>query len=86
MAIDGLKPANVVQSILNAQTVAKTLRSRARKRHGRGELLYVIKSHDQRGTVRLRNARMVKNVRAEICGACGERYFDPAAADKVLSA
>jgi len=50
MASDGLKPANVVESILNAQTVAKTLRSRALQRHGRGERLYVIKSYDYRGT------------------------------------
>jgi len=38
-----------------------------------------------RVTVRLSDGRGVKNVRAEICMACGERYFDPVAADKVFS-
>ena len=39
-----------------------------------------------RVTVRGSAGRVLKNVRAEICMACGERYFDPVAADKVFSA
>ncbi len=51
MESDELDPVEVVESILNAQTIDKTLRSRsARRRHPR-EKLYVIKSFSFSGTL-----------------------------------
>jgi len=33
----------------------------------------------QRVTVRLKNGRTILDVEAEVCAACGERYYDLAA-------
>jgi hypothetical protein len=40
---DGLSAGDVVESIVNAQGIAKTLRSRSRSTRFAGEKLYVIK-------------------------------------------
>jgi hypothetical protein len=50
MARDGLTDEQVVESLVNAQFIAKTLRSRSRYRHRAGEKLYVIKSLAYDGT------------------------------------
>jgi hypothetical protein len=44
MEADGLAPEDVIESVLNAQTIDKTLRSRSLRRRHRREKLYVIKS------------------------------------------
>jgi hypothetical protein len=50
MAADGLGPVEVLESIVNAQAIAKTLRSRSRYRRHSSEKLYVIKSFSYSGT------------------------------------
>lgn len=50
MVEDGLSDAMVVESLVNAQFIAKTLRSRSRFRSRAGEKLYVIKSTTFDGT------------------------------------
>lgn len=49
MAVDGIVPRDVEESILNATRIAKTLRSQAPQGRKR-ELLYVIKSANYEGT------------------------------------
>jgi hypothetical protein len=44
MMAGGLEPSDVLESILNARTIAKTLRSRSQERRHSRERLYVIKS------------------------------------------
>jgi hypothetical protein len=51
MAADGLEPSDVEESILNAQMIEKTLRSRSRLRWRSAERLYVIKSFSYTGTL-----------------------------------
>lgn len=48
---DGLRAGDVIESIVNAQTIDKTLRSRSRARRSGGEILYVIKSFSYDGTL-----------------------------------
>jgi len=48
---DGLRTSDVIESIVNAQTIGKTLRSRSRSRRHAGEMLYVIKSFSYDGTL-----------------------------------
>lgn len=50
MAADGLEPGDVEESILNAQTIHKTLRSRSPLRGSGREKLYVIRSSSYTGT------------------------------------
>ncbi len=51
MERDGLRSSDVIESIVNAQTIDKTLRSRSRARRHGGEKLYVIKSFSYDGTL-----------------------------------
>jgi len=51
MDADDLNVSDVVESIANAQAIAKTLRSSSRARRYAGEKLYVIKSFNLTGTL-----------------------------------
>lgn len=51
MAADDLEPGEVEESILNAQMIEKTLRSRSPRRRSSTEKLYVIKSFSYTGTL-----------------------------------
>jgi hypothetical protein len=51
MRADGLTTSDVVESIVNAQSIYKTLRSRSAARRHTGEKLYVIKSFSFDGTL-----------------------------------
>jgi len=51
MAGDGLTDAQVVESLVNAQSIAKTMRSRSPYRGRAREKLYVIKSFSFDGTL-----------------------------------
>lgn len=48
---DGLEPEDVLESILNATVITKTLRSRSPKRRRSSEKLYVIESCNNAGTL-----------------------------------
>jgi hypothetical protein len=48
---DSLRVSNVIESILNAQSIAKVLRSTSRFRSRTREKLYVIQSFDFSGTL-----------------------------------
>ncbi len=48
---DGLCADDVIESIVNAQTIEKTLRSRSGARRYAGERLHVIKSFSYEGTL-----------------------------------
>jgi len=48
---DGLSTGEVIESIVNAQSIDKTLRSRSRSRRHTSEKLYVIKSFSYDGTL-----------------------------------
>lgn len=50
MRSHGLHIDDIVESIITAQTLAKTLRSRSPMRRYAGEKLYVIKSFNFKGT------------------------------------
>ena len=50
MRADDLGVSDVVEAILNARSIVKTLRSRSPRRSKAGEKLYVIKSSNYRGT------------------------------------
>jgi hypothetical protein len=50
MDIDGLVPQDIVESILNAQSIKKTLRSTSQRRQG-PERLHVIESFNYSGTL-----------------------------------
>lgn len=49
MRMDGLSNAQVIESIVNARNIYKTLRSRSQFRSHAGEKLYVIKSFSDEG-------------------------------------
>ncbi|MBI5763168.1 MAG: hypothetical protein HZA51_06555 [Planctomycetes bacterium] len=49
MALDGLRPRDVAESILNAHAISKTIRSTSPNRRTHKELLYVIKSQNFSG-------------------------------------
>lgn len=51
METDALSTSDVIESIVNAQSIAKTLRSRGQARRYAGEKLYVIKSFSYDGTL-----------------------------------
>lgn len=50
MKADGLIPPEVLEAIVNARRIDKTLRSRSYFRRHPSEKLYVIKSYDYSGT------------------------------------
>ncbi|MCC6429179.1 MAG: hypothetical protein IT435_20455 [Phycisphaerales bacterium] len=51
MEQDDLTAEEVLESVINAQAVSKTLRSRSSTRRHSGEKLYVIKSFSLEGTL-----------------------------------
>lgn len=50
MRADGIEAIDVYESIVSAQAITKTLRSRSPYRHGASEKLYVIKNYSYQGT------------------------------------
>ena len=63
---DGLTAGEVVESIVNAQNIAQTLRSRSRARRYAGERLYVIKSFSYTGTLIYTKGAIVKEEGREV--------------------
>ena len=51
MDADDLGPTDVVESIVNAQSIDKTIRPKSSKRRRTSERLYVIKSFNYSGTL-----------------------------------
>ena len=66
MEADGLGAAEVVESIVNAQAIAKTLRSRSRAKRHPGEKLYVIKSFSYDGTLIYTKGAIVRQAEQEV--------------------
>ena len=63
---DGLSAGDVIESIANAQTIDKTLRSRSRSRRHAGEKLYVIKSFSYDGTLIYTKGTIVREEDREV--------------------
>lgn len=66
MEADGLSAANVVESIVNAQGLAKTVRSRSRSTRYAGEKLYIIKSFSYDGTLIYTKGTIVRQEDREV--------------------
>jgi hypothetical protein len=66
MAADDLRPREVIESILNAPGVFKTLRSRSERRRGRREKVYVIKSYSFTGTLVYTKGTIRQEARHEV--------------------
>ena len=66
MEADGLGAAEVVESIVNAQAIAKTLRSPSRPKRHPGEKLYVIKSFSYDGTLIYTKGAIVRQAEQEV--------------------
>jgi len=66
MEADGLGAAEVVESIVNAQSITKTLRSRSRTKRHPGEKLYVIKSFSYDGTLIYTKGAIVRQAEEEV--------------------
>ena len=63
---DELGAAEVVESIVNAQAIAKTLRSRSSTKRYPGEKLYVIKSFSYDGTLIYTKGAIVRQAEQEV--------------------
>lgn len=66
MEADGLSAADVIESIVNAQGITKTVRSRGRSRRYAGERLYVIKSFSYDGTLIYTKGAIVRQEEHEV--------------------
>jgi hypothetical protein len=66
MDVDDLSVDDVVESILNAQAIQKTLRSRSGSRRHTGEKLYVIKSFTYDGTLIYTKGAIVREAGREV--------------------
>ena len=66
MEADGLTAFDVTESIVNAQAIAKTLRSRSRAKRYAGEKLYVIKSFSYDGTLIYSKGAIVREAEREV--------------------
>lgn len=66
MEADGLSAADVVESIVNAQAIMKTLRSRSQAKRYAGEKLYVIKSFSYDGTLIYTKGAIVRQGKREV--------------------
>jgi hypothetical protein len=66
MDADDLTVDDVVESIVNAQAVAKVLRSRSGSRRHAGEKLYVIKSFTFSGTLVYTKGAIVREAQREV--------------------
>ncbi len=66
MEADGLSAGEVIESIVNAQAIAKTLRSRSSSRRYAGEKLYVIRSFSYDGTLIYTKGTIVRQEEREV--------------------
>lgn len=66
MEAEGLRAGDVIESIANAQAIAKTLRSRSRAKRYPGEKLYVIKSFSYDGTLIYTKGAIVRQAEQEV--------------------
>ena len=66
MEAGALSTSDVIESIVNAQDIAKTLRSRSPSRRYAGEKLYVIKSFSYDGTLIYTKGTIVKQEKHEV--------------------
>ena len=66
MEADGLTAGEVIESIVNAQVIVRTLRSRSRARRYAGEKLYVIKSFSYDGTLIYTKGTIVRQAEREV--------------------
>ena len=66
MDADGLGVNQVVESIVNAQSIAKTVRSRSYAKRHASERLYVIKSFSYDGTLIYTKGAIVRQAKREI--------------------
>ena len=66
MEADGLSPGDVIESIVNAQAITKTLRSRSRTRRYPGERLYVFKGFNYDGTLIYTKGAIIREGEREV--------------------
>lgn len=66
MAQSGLTDAEVVESLLNARSIAKVLRSRSRFRSHSREKLYIIKGLSDDGTLIYTKGKIARHGGAEV--------------------
>ncbi len=66
MELDDLTAEDVIESILNAQAIGKTVRSRSPQRRTTGEKLYVIQSFSYDGTLIYTKGAFAREGRREI--------------------
>ena len=66
MKADGLTEFDVIESILNAVAIYKTLRSRSPQRTQRKEYLYVIQSPNLEGLAIYSKGKLVRDAGSEI--------------------
>jgi len=66
MSVDGLYPSDVVESIGNARTVTKTLRSNKPFRLREKERLYVIESFNNTGTLIYTKGKILREPQGEV--------------------
>ena len=66
MEADDLGVSDVIESIVNAQSVSKRLRSRSRAKRYAGEKLYVIKSFSFDGTLIYTKGAIVRQAKREV--------------------
>ena len=66
MDADDLRAGEVIESIVNAQRIAKTLRSRSGSRRFAGEKLYIIKSFSYDGTLIYTKGTIVREEEREV--------------------
>ena len=66
MEADDLDSIEVLESIVNAQGISKTLRSRSRHRRQGGEKLYVIKSFSYGGTAIYTKGKIAREGEEEV--------------------
>jgi len=66
MKVDGITESDVIESILNAVTIYKTLRSRSPLRKHVRELLYVIQSTNLDGLFIYTKGKLMKDAGEEI--------------------
>ena len=66
MEAEGLSASDVIESIVNAQGIAKTLRSRSRSRRYAGQKLYIIKSFSYDGTLIYTKGTIVREEEREV--------------------
>ena len=61
LQLDGLLRQDAIESILNAQSITKTLRSTSLQRRHAGERLYVIESFNYSGTLIYTKGKITKD-------------------------